>query len=199
MNKAVPAVPCATQLRSRTGNDERQVHLTVSASRCGGARQVTPPALMILPSLSKISPICALGDDQRRAHGERVADGAEHDAVLVEAAFQRLEAALADGVGLAGEIDADGQADRADVEHVRQALERPSPPAPRPARACRARSNRSFVAIEIERGEARRAGERMRRIGVAVEQLDDVLGALHEGVVDALAHDARRPSAPRRR
>jgi hypothetical protein len=52
-----------------------------------------------------------------------------------------------------------------------------------------ARSNRLFVAIKIERRETRGAGERMRRIGIAVEQLDGVLGAVHEGVVDALARD----------
>ena len=43
-----------------------------------------------------------------------------------------------------------------------------------------------LVAIDILRGERRRAGEGMARIGVAVEQLDHVLGPLHEGVVDAL-------------
>ena len=47
----------------------------------------------------------------------------------------------------------------------------------------------AFVAIKIERREPGGAGERMRRIGVAVEQLDHVLRPLHEGVVDALARD----------
>ena len=46
-----------------------------------------------------------------------------------------------------------------------------------------------LVAIEVERREAGGAGERMRRVGVAVEELDHVLRAAHEGVVDALAHD----------
>ena len=59
------------------------------------------------------------GDDQRRAHRDGIARRAEHQTVLVERTFQRLEAALADGVGPAGEIDADGQANRADIEHVR--------------------------------------------------------------------------------
>ena len=46
-----------------------------------------------------------------------------------------------------------------------------------------------LVAVEIERGEARGAGQRMRRIGVAVEELHDMLRPVHEGVVDALAAD----------
>ena len=48
-----------------------------------------------------------------------------------------------------------------------------------------------LVLVQIKRRNARRAGERMARIGVAVEQLDHMVGALHERVVDALAaHDA---------
>ena len=55
--------------------------------------------------------------------------------------------------------------------------------------SCFARSNRLLVAVEIERRETGRAGERMRRIGVAVEQLDHMLRAAHEGIVDAFARD----------
>ncbi len=43
--------------------------------------------------------------------------------------------------------------------------------------------------VDVERGEPRRAGDRVRGIGVAVEQLDGVLGTRHEGVVDLAAHD----------
>ena len=85
-------------------------------------------------------------------------------------------AALADGVGLAGEIDAGHQADGADVEHVRQALQ--AHRRLRPDRLqLRGAREQIFVAIEIERGETGGAGERMRRIGIAVEQLDDVIRA----------------------
>ena len=75
-------------------------------------------ALMTLPTLSKISPICAFAHDQRRRHRNRIADDAEHDALVVEAALHRLEAALADRVGPRREIDAGGEADAADVEHA---------------------------------------------------------------------------------
>src|SRR5665213_2086726 len=62
-----------------------------------------------------------LRHNQRRAHSQRIADRAEHDAMLEEAEIERLHAAFADAVGLAGEIDADREADRANVEHVGQA------------------------------------------------------------------------------
>ena len=46
-----------------------------------------------------------------------------------------------------------------------------------------------LVGIGVEGAEPRRAGERMGRIGVAVEELDDVLGPGHEGVVDRALHE----------
>src|SRR5262245_25842081 len=57
------------------------------------------------------------------AERQCIADGAEQDVLLEEAKLERVHAAFADGVGLAGEIDADHKADRADVQHVRQVLE----------------------------------------------------------------------------
>src|SRR5215510_9567060 len=60
----------------------------------------------------------AFADDQRRRHRNRIADDAEHDALVVEAALHRLVAALADAVGPRGQVDAGGQADAADVEHA---------------------------------------------------------------------------------
>src|SRR5690242_8922564 len=65
----------------------------------------------------------AFAHDQWRAERERIAHGAEHDVVLEETEIERVHAAFAGGVGPACEIDTDGEADRADVEHVRQALE----------------------------------------------------------------------------
>ena len=71
---------------------------------------------------------------------------------------------------------------------VRQALQRHQRVAP--FRLQRLGALEQFlVAIEIERRQPRRAGERMAGIGVAVEQLDRVLGAVHERIVDRLPHD----------
>ena len=45
--------------------------------------------------------------------------------------------------------------------------------------------------VDVQRGECRGAGYRVRRVSVAVEQVDGRFRALHEGVVDALLHDNR--------
>jgi len=89
--------------------------------------------------------------------------------VVVERDFERRSAALADAVGFTGEIDADRSCRPADVEHVGQTFE-----AQRRLRhgvsSLRRALEQIFLAIEIKRGQTRGAGERMRRIGVAVEQ-----------------------------
>ena len=48
-----------------------------------------------------------------------------------------------------------------------------------------------LVLVDVERREAGRAGDRMRRIGVAVEQLDRALRAGHQRVVDLAAGEHR--------
>src|SRR5262245_47501620 len=68
-------------------------------------------------------PDLGLAHDQRWAQRERVADGAERDVVLEKAEIERVHAALSDGVGPARQIDTDGEAHRADIEHIRQAFE----------------------------------------------------------------------------
>ena len=45
---------------------------------------------------------------------------------------------------------------------------------------------KTLVLIGVERAERGRAGDRVRRIGIAVEELDDVLRPRHEDVVDLL-------------
>src|SRR5499433_2906787 len=87
-----------------------------------------------------------------------------------------------------GEVDAGSEPDAADVEHVGQALEAHRRLGPGRLELARA-LEQALVAVEIERREPGRAGERMRRVGVAVKQLDHVHGPAHERVVDPLAHD----------
>ena len=106
----------------------------------------------------------------------------------MKGAFHRLVAALAHRAGPGCKVDADGDADSAHVEHVRHSLERH-----------RGLGNdrlellgpleQTLVAIKVERRNPGGAGKRMRRIGIAVEQLDDVLRPLHESLVEALARD----------
>ncbi|MNR63922.1 hypothetical protein D3C85_1863910 [compost metagenome] len=45
-----------------------------------------------------------------------------------------------------------------------------------------------FILVGFERGQARGRGDGVSRIGIAVEELDDVFGPLHEGVVDFGTH-----------
>ena len=55
----------------------------------------------------------------------------------------------------------------------------------------------ALVAVEIQRCKSGGAGQRMTRIGVAVEQFDSMRRALHEGVVD-LVRDDRAAQGHRR-
>src|SRR4249919_2208714 len=125
--------------------------------------------------------------DQWRAERERIADSAEHDVMLEEAEVERVHAALADGVGPTREIDPDGEPDRADIEHVRQAFEPHRRLCPGLFELAGA-LEQAFVAIDVERCKPGGAGERMCRIGIAVEQFDDVLRPFHERVIDPFAH-----------
>src|SRR5262249_6340568 len=126
--------------------------------------------------------------DQRRTERERIAHGAEHDVVLEETEVERVHAALADGIRPACKIDTDRKANRANIEHVRQALEPHRRLCPRFFQLAGA-LEQALIAIDVERREPGGAGKRVRRVGVAVEQFDDVLRPFHESVVDSLAHD----------
>ena len=80
------------------------------------------------------------------------------------------------------------KADGADVEHVGQALQRHDRVDPLGLDRLGALEE-LLLAIEVQRRDAGRGGERVAGVGVAVEELDGVLGPVHEGVVDALAGD----------
>src|SRR5262249_38217158 len=127
-------------------------------------------------------------DDQRRTERERIADRAEHEIMFEEACFQRFHPSLADRIWPAGEVDADGQPDYPDIEDIRQALEahrRLRPGALKLARTL----EQTLFPVKVERCQTRGARQWMRRICVAMKEFDDVLGPLHEGIVDSLAHD----------
>jgi hypothetical protein len=51
-----------------------------------------------------------------------------------------------------------------------------------------------FLGVDVQRRQRRGAGHRVAGVGVAVEQLDHALRAVHEGVVDPCAMRAPRPS-----
>src|SRR4029079_10547746 len=103
--------------------------VAAKAGGCGRARQLNRGAssrqrLDHAPDLFEDFADLAFAHDQRWRDRDRVPDDAEHDALVVEAALHRLEAAFADAVGTRGEIDAGGEANAADVEHTGHAFER---------------------------------------------------------------------------
>src|ERR1700754_1286620 len=59
-----------------------------------------------------------LGDEQGRRQDQRVADGPQHDVMVVERAVDPGEAALAHLVRQWRQIDAGGETNGADIDHV---------------------------------------------------------------------------------
>src|SRR4249919_4121910 len=91
-----------------------EIRTSLSAGRSSSRDHLSPPDR----SSHRFDDVCELVEyladltfthNQRRAERQRIADGTEHDIVFKEAQFERLHAALADRIGLAGEINADGQ------------------------------------------------------------------------------------------
>ncbi|MNT12516.1 hypothetical protein D3C72_1474460 [compost metagenome] len=88
------------------------------------------------------------------------------------------------------QFDGGQQADVADVDHVRQALQavrRVFPVVPQFAAAL----EKAVALADFQRRQACRAGHRMPGIGVSVRELDGAFRALHEGIVDVLLHQRR--------
>ncbi len=117
-------------------------------------------------------------------HG--VAGGADQAAAF-QAGLVRRIAALTGLAGLGRQFDRGQQADVADIHHVGQALEAVGCVFPI-ASEFAAALEQAFAMADVERGQGGRARHRMARVGVAMGQFDGVVWALHEGVVDVLAH-----------
>ena len=79
---------------------------------------------MVRRTLSKISATWLSLTISGGVSAMRVAGDADHQALVVERLLHGVVGAPADGVGPRREVDAGGEADAADVEHVGQALER---------------------------------------------------------------------------
>ena len=118
--------------------------------------------------------MCLLLDDQRRRERDDVARDA-HEQSLLECAQEHVEAARP---GLARnrlQLDRADQPEIAQVDHVRQTLERVH--AVRPVLGeLRGARQQTVALIDLLRRDPRGARHRVRRIGVAVEQLDGALG-----------------------
>ena len=118
----------------------------------------------------------------------RIAGDADHQALVVEGAVHRLVGARARRAGRGARS----------MPAVRPTVRMSSTPgrslsaiaaSANSGSSLRARSNRPSSRYRSSVAEARGAGERMRRIGVAVEQFDGWSGPLHEGVVHGPPRD----------
>src|SRR5262245_20167724 len=94
-----------------------------------------------------------LAHNQWRTERQRVTNGPKREIALEETQLQRVHAASSDGIGPAGEIDADHQPHGPDVEHVRQTFESHRRTRPRRHELARA-LEQAFLSIDIERGKA---------------------------------------------
>src|SRR3990170_7898593 len=114
-----------------------------------------------------------LFDDERRLERDDVTGGADEEAALErfdEEGVGALSRLAGDGI----ELDGADQPDIADVDDVRKALERVDRILPIGCQLRRARQQSLFF-IDLQRRDAGCAGDRMTRIGIAVEEIDDLL------------------------
>ena len=103
---------------------------------------------------------------------------------LDEARMRALARLAGDGI----ELDGADQPDIADVDDVRKAFQRMDGVLPI-RRKLRGARQQSLLLIDLERGDGGGAGDRVARIGIAVEEIDGLLGPGHERVVDLRVHN----------
>src|SRR5438552_10662394 len=109
----------------------------------------------------------ALGDDQRRRQRDDVARGADKRPAL-ECLYERREGPLGRASGDRRQLDRADQADIANVDDMRLALQRMQRVFPI-RRQLLAAGEQAFFLVGVERAEGRGAGDRVTRISVAVE------------------------------
>jgi len=85
-------------------------------------------------------------------------------------------------------LDGADQAEVSDVDHVRQALQRVQRLLPVVAEAERL-VEEVLLLVGVQRGERGGTGQRMAGVGVAMEHVDGVVRAAHEGVEHAVRHE----------
>src|SRR5215471_3746304 len=100
-----------------------------------------------------------LRHDQRRAQRQRVAYSTKHEITLEEAEFKRFPPTLSHRVRPAGEVNANRQANRADVEHIRQPFEAHCCLAPHGFQLTGA-LKQPFLAIDVQGRQTSRARKR---------------------------------------
>src|SRR5262245_43895137 len=132
-----------------------------------------------------------VGGDKRRGNDQGIERHTRVDVEIVEHAFGGLRAVQSRFAGNGIEVNAGQQSHGANVGHARFVLEAHHG-IPKCGLEPLGSFEQPFVLIDVERGKAGHGGQGMARVGVAVEELNHVLGAGHEGIVDLLRHHHAR-------
>ena len=106
---------------------------------------------------------------------------------LFERAQESVEAASAGLPRNRLQLDRADQAEVAQIDHMRPALERVQSIGPVPADLLRA-CEQPLASIDLLGGDTGGARHRMRRVRIAVKELDRAVGPRHECLVDVAAH-----------
>src|SRR5690606_668825 len=127
-------------------------------------------------------------------HGQRIARIANHQPA-VEALVEGFGRARAGGVLAGRQLDAGHQPDVAHIDHIGRALQRMGGGL-EGRRQLAGPREKVFAAVDVERGQDGGRGQRVRRIGVPVEELDAARRAVDDGVVH-VALDGHRAGGHR--
>ena len=127
--------------------------------------------------------------NQRRRHGDDIGRHADQHAII-EAAAEDIQRALRRLAGARRQFHRANQADIANINHVRQALQRMHRILPigfqrqRPARQI-------LGTMQFQRGNRRRRRQGMAGIGIAMEEFDAGAGAGHDRIINLILHGNR--------
>ena len=131
----------------------------------------------------------ALLDNQWWRHGDDIAGAAHHQALPVTG-LEYIIGARAGCAIATGQMHCADQAGIANINHVMQVLETVQRLLPVDFQLAGA-GQQTVAGIDIQGRQASGGGHRMTGVGVAVEQFDQALRAVHKGILD-LAADKHR-------
>ena len=123
------------------------------------------------------------GDDQRRAHRDDVAGGADQNTLVIRPQ-ECLKPALGRLAWNTFQFYRADQAHVADVDDMRQAAQRMQRVLPVGLQFVRT-LEQTLLLVRLQRRDAAGGGDRVAGIGIAVEELDHMLGAGHERVMQS--------------
>ena len=123
-----------------------------------------------------------LGDDEWWGHRDDIASLANKQVVL-KCFHEPVVGAFRWFAGCGIEFDCPDEADVANIDDVRQAFQGVQPLFPIRRKFHGAREQ-AFIMVGIESADRRRASHWVGRVGIAVEEINDVLRPSHKSIVD---------------